>query len=82
MNRKTYYDKVRKWEAEGYDVSELREKWFHGKRTRKSQGLSRRAALSMGLGALSLFIFIVIFCLVPLQTVSYTVTEKYQTTET
>ena len=28
MNRKEYYDKLRKWEAEGYDVSELRQKWF------------------------------------------------------
>jgi len=35
MNRKEYYDKLRKWEAEGYDVSELREKWFPA-RTGKS----------------------------------------------
>ena len=35
MNRKEYYDKLRKWEAEGYDVSELREKWFP---SRKGKG--------------------------------------------
>ena len=34
MNRKNYYDKLRKWEAEGYDVSELREKWFPARRGR------------------------------------------------
>ncbi len=34
MNRKEYYDKLRKWEAEGYDVSELRQKWFPPKRRR------------------------------------------------
>ncbi len=33
MNRKEYERKLREWEAQGYDVSELREKWFP---TRKS----------------------------------------------
>jgi hypothetical protein len=28
MNRKEYYNKLRKWETEGYNVSELRQKWF------------------------------------------------------
>jgi hypothetical protein len=28
MNRKDYFDKMRKWETEGYDVSSLKEKWF------------------------------------------------------
>ena len=28
MKRKEYEEKLRAWEAEGYDVSELREKWF------------------------------------------------------
>lgn len=31
-----YYDKLRKWEAEGYDVSELSQKWFPaGRRNRE-----------------------------------------------
>lgn len=37
--------------------------------------------LAIGLGA-ALLIFMIVFCTVPLQTVSYAVTEKYQTTET
>ena len=28
MNRREYEGKLREWEDEGYDVSELREKWF------------------------------------------------------
>jgi hypothetical protein len=28
MSRKKYYEKLRKWEAEGYNVLELRERWF------------------------------------------------------
>ena len=28
MKRREYEKKLREWEAEGYDVSELREKWF------------------------------------------------------
>ncbi len=32
MNRKDFYDKLRKWEAEGYDVSDVREKWFPPKK--------------------------------------------------
>lgn len=33
MNRKEYEKKLNKWEAEGYDVSELREKWFPAKKS-------------------------------------------------
>jgi len=32
MKRKDYYDKLKEWEAEGYDVSELRQKWFPARR--------------------------------------------------
>jgi len=28
MKWREYYDKLRQWEAEGYDVSELKQKWF------------------------------------------------------
>jgi hypothetical protein len=31
VNRKEYRDKLKKWEAEGYNVSELRQKWFPAK---------------------------------------------------
>lgn len=34
------------------------------------------------IGILLLLVFIIVFCFVPLKTVSYTVTEKYQATET
>lgn len=34
MNRKEYSGKLRRWEAEGYDVSELREKWFPAKKVK------------------------------------------------
>ena len=37
MNRKEYERKLKQWEAEGYDVSELREKWFP---TKKAKGRS------------------------------------------
>jgi hypothetical protein len=32
MNRKEHENKLAKWEAEGYDVSELRRKWFPARR--------------------------------------------------
>ena len=34
MNTKEYEKKLKEWEAEGYDVSELREKWFPSRRGR------------------------------------------------
>jgi hypothetical protein len=34
MNRREYEKKLSQWEAEGYDVSELREKWFPAKKSR------------------------------------------------
>ena len=37
MKWRNYYEKLRRWEAEGYDVSDLRQKWFPrgvGSRTR------------------------------------------------
>ena len=34
MNRKEYHRKLKDWEAEGYDVSELRDKWFPAKRAK------------------------------------------------
>ena len=31
MDRREYEEKLKKWEAEGYDVSELRKRWFPAK---------------------------------------------------
>jgi Tol biopolymer transport system component len=51
VNKKEYERKLKKWEAQGYDVSELREKWFPPKR------LIRQHAMIM---ASSIIILIVI----------------------
>ena len=60
MNTKNYKDKLREWEAEGYDVSELREKWFpvrrrRGKTSNKAQDGLFNIVASFSLGAGSKF---------------------------
>lgn len=40
MKRREYEEKLKAWEADGYDVSELREKWFPAKKSHATTWLS------------------------------------------
>ena len=45
MNRKEYERKLKQWEAEGYDVSELREKWFLDKKAKDRSHIGKWLAI-------------------------------------
>ena len=67
--------------ARGRERKVARQKAIPTEKAQVTHRLSLKKKLAIGLGS-ALLVFVVIFCVAPVKTVSYTVTEKYSAAET